>query len=257
MIIQLNNTHSIHRFMQTIVVILTITCFSIPNTTAKIVAVTHMAAVERIIMQHKDKNMFVAFDVDMTLIVPKNPAVYAVYYPYQKKYESTLEKIFKNLTVTRKAQIRTFGIQSSPQRLVEQDTRKIIQTLQKKGVKMIGFTTTVKRSLTIDAKKWEAWKFDALSKLGIDFSKAFPQQKIVFNEVTPQYYHYPVYYKGILFANGIDKGKMIAPFFKHMKLKPSIFIMVDDRKSNLVSIETAIAKFDPSIQFIGIEYGGC
>ena len=228
---------------------------SILNAAAEIVSVSNMAAAEKIILQHIDKNMFVAFDIDITLILRVHPAVYVL---NRKKHQATLKKKFKNLTLAQQGQAMTLAKNASPHRLTEKNTAEIIQSLQKKGIKPIGFTaSTVKQEADNDATKTESGRFNVLRSLGIDFSNTIsPQQRITFKALTDANQNYPVYYKGILFANGVDKGKVIKTFLKHMKLTPRILVMVDDRKHNLTSIEAALAEYDLSIQFIGIEYLG-
>ncbi len=120
----------------------------------------------------------------------------------------------------------------------------------------MAFTAAVTSRLGECGSKVEYARWYALKKLGMNFQKAFPQQKIIFNEITSKDYNPPVYYQGILFANGDRKGEVIAPFLAYMDFIPRVFIMVYDSKSNLEAIAAALNEFDPTIQFVGIEYRG-
>ncbi len=83
-------------FIKKFAIILTCIVLYSAKVMAEIIPVSHMAAAEKIIMQHtaSQNKTLIAFDIAMTLIVPEQPAVY---YPNRIQYKAALKKIFKNL----------------------------------------------------------------------------------------------------------------------------------------------------------------
>ena len=80
---------------------------------------------------------------------------------------------------------------------------------------------------------------------------------------------HPMFYHGVLSSNGerkVSKGQTFVAFLKHMGPKhqnkvgrghyPKVVILADDRMKNLEDVEKSLKEYDPSIQFIGIEYQG-
>lgn len=81
-------------------------------------------------------------------------------------------------------------------------------------------------------------RFEKLQKLGIDFSVAFPQEQITFDTLKTYNDDYPMFYKGILFANfNNEKGKILGEFFDRIGWRPSKVLFFDDRRKHVESVE--------------------
>jgi hypothetical protein len=203
-----------------------------------------------------------AFDVDMTLTVPNHPACF---YPNMKKYGLALKSflffkwILRQLSKVEWDQALTLAMQMSGQQLVEADTPAVIKSLQKQGIKTIAFTASLTGCLE-GLGKIEETRFQDLAALDFDFRAAFPQQKILLNEIPAYNRSNSIYDKGILYANGGEKGRnkgaVLVAFLRKVDWKPAQVVMVDDVPKNLKQIKQALAAFDPTIQFVGIEYTG-
>lgn len=89
-------------------------------------------------------------------------------------------------------------------------------------------------------------KYETLKKLGLDFDKTFSKN-----------IDSPVFYKGILFSDGEGKkGETLISFLNKINVDVEMIILIDDRKSNLKEVKSALKKHKPYIKFIGIEYQG-
>jgi hypothetical protein len=215
--------------------------------------------VEELRSQYAPNNTLIAFDIDMTLTQPDHPAVY---YPTIYKYADVYKKIMNDLTPAQKDLASTLTILLK-QKLVEGITPDIVKKLQKQDYKTIAFTASLTGSIVDNsdkALKIEQVRFESLKKFNLDFSKTFDNKEIIFTDMPPHNGNYPVFYNGILLANGEkgteSKGATLIAFLKHVKLSPQIIVMVYDKKKNLENIEHFLLQHDPEIKFLGIEYKG-
>ncbi|MEL6607041.1 MAG: DUF2608 domain-containing protein [Bacteroidota bacterium] len=235
-------------------------------TVAQAVALTAttMEKVHRHIDHYLQKaaDMLVAFDIDMTLTTPQHPACY---YPNMQRYKNAIsrrmlwQRLFGCISKTQEDKVLTLGTQLPSQQLIEADTPALIASLQKRGVKSIALTASLSGGVE-GLENLKERRFEGLQQVGIDFSKTFPHEDILFSEFPPHNNHYPIYHQGILYANGgngaNNKGAVLVAFLKKVGWKPQKVVMVDDLVGNLTAIAQALAAFDPNIQFIGIEYHG-
>ncbi len=123
----------------------------------------------------------------------------------------------------------------------EKETVPTIQTLQNKNITVIALTT---RGMYLAYRTMEQ-----LDRIGIDFSKTSPQKVLVPHGNQRS----AVYEKGIIFANGQDKGNVLISWLDQMNYKPQKIIFFDDKMSNLHSLEQVLAK--TNFPFVGIRYG--
>lgn len=207
-------------------------------------------------------NTLVAFDIDMTLTAPQHPACY---YPNMRQHRVAigrnmlLQRVFSCISKTEEDKVLTLGTQLPSQQLIETDTPALITSLQQSEVKTIAFTASLSGGVEGLGNLKER-RFEGLKQVGIDFSKTFPYQDIVFSEFPMHNNHHPIYHQGILYANGgngaNNKGAVLAAFLKKIAWTPRQVVLIDDLVSNLTATKQALANFDPTIQFIGIEYRG-
>lgn len=216
----------------------------------------------------KPEDVWVGFDVDMTLIQPDHPAAY---YPNLKKHYDLYKSILGTLTSEEKDIVNNILIQTIPYKLVEKDNPKTVREIQNLGVRTFAFTASITGKISTYKEKMFIFRQDQLLNFGFRFSKReSPFHLVVPFMDFPKYCgHYPMLFHGILFANGeggVGKGDVMAAFLDHMGRKhlsktgkgyfPKIVILIDDRRKNLESTEAALKQHDPTIQFIGIEYQG-
>lgn len=205
---------------------------------AEIISVKTMSDVKQIIQTKvTDKTKALVFcDIDMTAVMPKEKAVR---YPVIKSnYMSYMWILGRHAN-----QVKTMITMLTPPILVENDGPKILKDF---GVKTIFFTACMSGKVGHIASIKEP-KYEALKKLGFDFSKTFGE------DLSD-----PVFYKGILFAEDeSSKGTVMAQFIAKKNLGDlDTVVMIDDRSGNLKDVEKAMKKAYPNIKLVLIEYTG-
>jgi hypothetical protein len=224
--------------------------------------------IEALLEIYQPEDIWVAFDIDMTLIQPDHPAVY---YPNVKKYRDVFKSVVDGLTPEQQDMMITLLVLTVNPKLVESDSPKIVRELQIKGVKTFAFTATLTGKFSINKDKVIFMRKNQLQKMGYDFSVKRTNFPLCapFMELPAYAGYYPIFYQGVLSSNGeqnMSKGEALVVFLKHMGQKhliktgkghyPRVVILVDDRMKNLRIVAQSLKAYDPSIQFIGIEYQG-
>jgi hypothetical protein len=234
----------------------------------EIISILSMVAVrekvETLLQKYAPKDLFVAFDVDMTLTQPNHPAIY---YPALKKYYSDHKAIIEKMPADQKDLPNVLAIDRSS-RLVEKKTPKVLESLQRQGVKTIAFTATLTGQIA-DYPRFEVVRYERLKDLGLVFEDSFGEHPdVALTQCSAHRGNYPVFHKGILSANGekgkTRKGDVLVAFLEYIQkhtqertyFSPKVIIIVDDRKTNLESIEKSLRDHHPDILFIGMEYEG-
>ncbi len=221
--------------------------------------------IDELLLQHTANDCLVAFDIDMTLLQPDHPAVY---YPNLRKHAGAYKAIMGTLSPAERDRKATLTVQILPQRLVEQDTPAIVHSIQAKGIPTLAFTASLGGPLLYTTTKAththtliEALRFEILKGFGFHFEGVFKTSSMVFDEIPAHNSQHPLFFKGILCANGeqgkgSDKGSVLVAFMKRLQLSPKMVVLVDDRMPNLEAVDRALQNYDPSIEFLGIEYQG-
>lgn len=220
--------------------------------------ISSIAEVEQFISQEavNNKQLLVIFDMDLTLTMPRLPAFIYLTTP---SYRDKLQRLLAPLSEPDKRKVLTLGLQVSEHRLVEQDTPSIIQAIQARHIKTIVLTASLTGQVN-DETPMELQRFQKLHDLGITLESSYPQQKIVLDDLPTYNANCPVYYRGILCANGAPgtniKGPVLVSFLQHVNYKPTAIIMIDDKIEHLNNVYQSLSELDPHIRFIGLEYVG-
>ena len=220
--------------------------------------------IDKLLQQQSPEDLLVAFDIDMTLTQPDHPAVY---YPNLKTHRAIYIDVMSTLTPTERDRKVTLTVQLLPQRLVESETPTLIKKIQETGIQTIAFTASLAGPLFFDRphsknpKRIEALRFDCLKNFNIDFSQSFALEDFILDNIPTHNHQYPVFFRGILCANGEQgkdstKGDVLIAFLKKMDLQPKKIVLIDDRMPNLESVANALKIHYPHIQFLGLEYQG-
>ncbi|MBY0501829.1 MAG: DUF2608 domain-containing protein [Alphaproteobacteria bacterium] len=198
------------------------------------------------------QDIFVLFDIDLTLIQPLNPATYM---SNVIQYREVMKKETQHLTREQKDLLINLATASAPWGLVEETSPYFIKTLQDKGVNVLAFTASLTGKLE-EIGHLEIWREQRLANLGFNFQKTFPENHTL-KEVPSHMNRYPVLYKGILCANGEgSKGVVLTSFLRHFDLKPKVVMLIDDRRKNLDDVRTSLKAYSSEIHFFGFEYVG-
>lgn len=199
-----------------------------------------------------DQQSLVLFDVDETLIIPKdsilNPNARGIWKLYAKETIENPEIVppgkYDNDYLFSKV---LFKIEYE---VVDPKVIEIIRSLQRQGIKTCAFTKMFVGTFGV-IPSMEDWRIAHLKKHQIDFSGAFPQFPELRIDVSST--RIPSIFKqGVLCANKQDKGPVLAAFLKAIQLKPSQVIFIDNRLDYLQSVEAALQ--DMRVEFIGFHY---
>lgn len=133
--------------------------------------------------------------------------------------------------------------------LVESSIPAIIQQLQKRSIKVIALTSCPTKPFGI-IKNFEAWRLNHLEEFGIDFSGSFPHlDRLALEKLSSNYSSSPVYYRGVLFAEGFSKADVLQAFLNAAHFKPKKVIFIDDMYCHLQQMEIKLKR-------LGIPYQG-
>jgi Protein of unknown function (DUF2608) len=125
--------------------------------------------------------------------------------------------------------------------LVESGTDKIIQSLQEKGVCVMG--------LTIQGLALATRTSQHLQANGIDLKQnALSKQ----DQLFPVHGHSMIYRNGILFTSGSSKGEAISALLDKMDVHPKRIVLIDDKATNLADVEQMAKK--RQVEFVGLRY---
>ncbi|NGX52802.1 MAG: hypothetical protein KR126chlam5_01107 [Candidatus Anoxychlamydiales bacterium] len=190
------------------------------------------------ITTYLNKYELLLFDLDNTIMEPIQELGSDQWFFHQmKKYENS--GLDKNQALE-KTLIDWHEIQAITKvKLVEKDIKNILENLQMKNTLVMGLTTR-DSDFSLAAIK-------QLDSLKIDFSKTAPKKETFYFE------NGVLYKKGILFAKGIEKGRVLDQFLKKINFKPKSVVFIDDKLNHLDDVEKFCKK--SKIKFLGLRYG--
>lgn len=193
-------------------------------------------------------------DIDLTLTRPNHAALDI---PNYKQHKHVFETMFQKEAPLFIEKVFTHALMISGQSLIDPKAPEILKKYQDKGVKVIGFTASIVGPLAPVAAV-EKMRHQILQSHGLDFSGAFLQQLLPLRSIRPYNEQFPLYYRGILFANGgrapHTKGDVLRAFLKAMRFEPECVIVIDDRLKNIEEIASALEFYNPEIQVLGLEF---
>lgn len=235
--------------------ILLILCLLCVKSWAQIVEVHSLDEV-REHFKGKNGSTFAVFDIDMVLIQPDDPAFQMLNI---ERYYQIAKRIILSVPPAKRDILYTLTSLYYDSVLVDKTFPLFFQELKEQGIPSMGLTASLTGSL-LHVPYLEAWKADHLCKQGIYFEESAPcRSSITFCDLPSYRGHYPMFFKGILLTNGgfsCSKGRGFVAFLKHTGLHPEEIVFADDKEDNLISVESALLEYDPSIHFIGLHYLG-
>lgn len=197
-------------------------------------------------MNAYDENTLVVFDVDDTLMTPKDMILRPQGRELRKGIISTLSREKQKLFQEKKDLITSSVLLQREVQLVESFTPHLISLIQQKGLKVIGLTALSGGKLGL-IPSMEDWRISELNALGYDFRGAFDQE-VAFVELKnlPSIKVYvdevlntapPSYKDGVIFSGITPKGIVLKEFFQLIGWMPKHVVFVDDHLSFLESVE--------------------
>lgn len=194
----------------------------------------------------------VLFDVDETLIVPKD----LILNPYSKEvWKKYAKQTIENPEIVPPGKYDDnyfFGMVliKIEYEVVDPKVVKIIHSLQRRKIKTIAFTKMMIGPVG-PIVSMEDWRIEHLKRFQMDFSAAFPEfPEIKLNVLSTGIPS--LFKKGVLCANKQDKGPVLIAFLDAIRWKPSRVIFIDNRFDYLKSVEVALE--GSGIEFLGFHY---
>jgi hypothetical protein len=203
---------------------------------AEIVEVKHFSEVA----SHAKSGTLVITDIDDTLLVPHQMIGSDEWFSHRMNKHradglhpnSALEK-----TVAEAQAVR----QLTQMKLAEPGTDKIIRSLQKKGFCVMG--------LTVQGSAVAMRTNQQLKSNNIDLTEHALSKE---DQYFPLNGQNMLYKNNILFTTGTSKGEALFTLLDKIKVNPKRIIFIDDKASNVESVEKWAKK--RNVQFIGLRY---
>jgi hypothetical protein len=201
------------------------------------------------------QDIWVVYDIDMTLTKPENPAVELV---NLQRHHQVLGEIFADTTHEQRELAKYLAVGLHPCKTGEKDTAKCIKELQKLGIASFALTAAKSGAITLRDSPQPIYEIRPreLNALGIHFEKAFPFVTLFLKKFPANGGSFPTYHRGVICANEKPKGAVLCAFMDEIKTMPKVIAMVDDRRHNLLEMRKALRAHYPQIHFIAFEYTG-
>ena len=206
----------------------------------------------------------VIFDVDSTLIVPKDMSLRDRWADYGTKTREVLDGLLEEEPLARKyneevlmpeyafpPRMITAALMQAKQEIIDPKSVTLIESLAHRGVKTIALTAAHTGPLGV-MPAMEDWRVDHLKSLGYDFSRAFPESNLLSFPEIQEAQSTPIFKQGILFSSTQPKGEVLAHFLKQINWMPKKIIFVDDNLSYVQSVGMTMSAL--GVEVIGFYY---
>ena len=197
-----------------------------------------------------DCNTLIVFDIDDVLLTAKDQ----ILQPTNKEYNNKLALEIQNRIPTQEAEnLWSIILLSFQDEVVDPKMVNIIQNLQSRNIKALGLTNLLTGSFG-KISSMEDWTVTRLNKHHINFKLSWNNiNTIEFVNLTPHDKNrYATFKDGISFASGLPKGSVLKAFLNYVKIKPKKIIFIDDKLSNVESIQSYC--LEQKIEFSGFHY---
>jgi len=219
---------------------------------AQIIDAPNLDAFE-IALKDVDQTSLVLFDVDETLVQPKDLILRL---GARESWDQYAQETLHNPEVVHPEEFNEeyfLGqmLASIGFEVVDPKIVSIVQALQKQQIPTIAFTKMLTGSLGM-IPSLEDWRLAHLKKHQLDFSSAFPQFPNLKLNVFEGCENSSSYKQGLLCANKQDKGPVLRAFLAQIAWTPVKVLMIDNRADYLNSVEESLQ--GSGINFIGFHY---
>jgi len=187
------------------------------------------------VFEKANEDTFVFFDVDDTLISSSDAFARGNHFPllfrlklFLQHPEIVIPSIWENYY--------SMMWEQAPRFLVEPQVAGSIEKLKQKGSKVYALTS-IETGVYGVINDFPKWRYDMLKHLGIEFSQ--DHQNVIFHSLPSYRSNYPIFYKGILCANQLDKGLVLKTFIKSLETLPQKIVFFDDSITALQQVSKA------------------
>jgi len=213
---------------------------------AEIIETTDFSTVESHLAT-ADQNTLVIFDIDEVIIETTDAILKPQHKPQFLKFE---EELLERTSKEKVLYLRSIIFEEQSIRLVQDKILDTFNNLKSRNINIIAITY-IPTGPRGRIAKFEDWGLSRLSKFGIDFRKFNNLKDHTFSEI-PAKNGVPLTKNGVTFTALATKGVLLDAVLKQNNIKPKKVIFIDDKLSNLQSVETTCKNLN--IPFTGIQY---
>lgn len=216
-------------------ILLLITLLTAASTAhAGILITSDLTAIEKEI-ESCDQNSLVLLDIGGTLLIPKDASFHPQYQEWSKDW---IRAHYPNLTQAEVVKCtKTFESSQEAWRLVNPEWIKLVNLGQKQGVKIVAFTKVHRDTSLVGTRALN------LANHGLKMRDCLP-------ELTTNSSF--AYSQGVIETEADLKGPVLTEILAQLPWKPSKIIFVDDRLSQVQSVDTACKQ--AGIPCLGFHY---
>lgn len=203
-----------------------------------------------IVKQHlatADTSTLVIFDIDEVLLESTDAILKPQFKPHFLRLQQELAEKYSPEEV---AYFKSIIYDEHNFKLVNDDIINTLNDLKHNGVMTIAITyiATGPRG---KIPQFEDWGLARLQKVGIDFRRYNNLKNTSYTEI-PAAHGVPLTKNGVTFTALASKGSLLEAILKHNALLPAKVIFIDDKLSNLESVQSSCEQLN--ISFLGIHY---
>ena len=204
-------------------------------------------AVAKKLLDTADQHSLVIFDIDEVIIQTTDAILKPQYKAHLVKWEKELlERTSEEVLVY----LRSIIFQEQNIKLVDDQILDTFNKLKAKKITTIAITY-IPTGPRGKIAKFEDWGLSRLQKFNIDFRNFNNLPDHTFSDI-PAKHGTPMTKNGVTFTALAPKGTLLNALLKYNNLKPNKIIFIDDKLSNLASVESVCKNLN--IPFIGIHY---
>lgn len=199
-----------------------------------------------------DQKTLVIFDIDSTLIVPKDPLLHPKAF---SAYKEVLRELFLSISADQK-HFLNHSIIAHPAMAVEGCSVSFIKQLQDRQIPTIALTAAKQGTFDAEGRKFHTVREQQLDTLGIDFSRCLYPDR-VFSSLQATYDDYPTLKNGIIYSCGLHNTKgMVLETFMNEIANIERVVLFDDKRKHLESVAAMLRNKFPNCEFLGFHYKG-
>ncbi len=194
-----------------------------------------------------NEDALVLFDVDDTLIVPKDAILRPCGRAFVKKFTQMLpsgqqdqEELLFSKVLLQKESI-----------LVDPKAPDLIKSLHARKIPTIALTAADSGKLG-HIENMADWRIHELKSLDLDFTPAFPHHELMEFPTQKEMCSNPTFKGGILFTSDHPKGDILKAFLEKLSWRPKKVLFIDDKLSYIESVETTMKEL--GIECISFHY---
>ena len=224
------------------------------NERSEIKMMDNVGAIQKEVLENSDKNTLVIFDCDDVLITMNDQIFRIKNQEVVKKCLKSLEKTMPEDLIQKTIEnYWSISLLQGQRKIIDPKMPEFVRNLQNNKIKTIVLTGVPTAGTLGNIESMATWRVNDLKNFGYDFSTSFKTlQYKKFTELSKT--NPPVYDRGILFSCGATKGQILESFLKYAHIKPSKIVFLDDRMSNIKSVQETVERL--KIKFVGINYTG-